>query len=99
MAKWEPGAAATVVGLASFQLYQAWNQNAPSLAECRSAEPGDITVKQKLVDADLTVGSVAIIVGVALAILTRDPTALILLMVIFGTLSLWSNQVLAAESR
>jgi hypothetical protein len=47
-------------------------------------------------DADLTVGSLALIIGVTFAVLSRDLTVLLIMVIVFGTLSLWHHQVLAA---
>jgi predicted short-subunit dehydrogenase-like oxidoreductase (DUF2520 family) len=97
--QWEPTVAATVVGLASYNLWSAWQASAPSLAELRAAEPGDISARQKLLDANMTVGSLALVIGVTIAILTRDITVLLIMAVFFATLSYWHNAVLAAETR
>ena len=96
---WEPDAAAAVIGLAGFQILQAWNANAPSLQECRSADADDISTKQKLVDADFLVGGLAVILGTTFAVMTKDYTALIVMVAIFGTTSLWYHSVMNAESR
>lgn len=99
MKQYEPAAASAVVGIAAFQLWQAWNANAPSLAEAREAPPGDTSVKQKLIDADLLVGGLAVIIGTVISVMTRDITALIIMLVVFGSVSLWHHSVLAAEAR
>lgn len=92
-------AASAVIGVAAFQLWTVWNNNAPTLAEMREAEPGDITVKQKLLDAEISVGSLALIVGTAFTIMTKNYTALVIMLVVFGMLAIWAHQVLAAEPR
>jgi hypothetical protein len=97
--KYEPQAAAAVVGLAAFELWKVWGNTAPTLADVRTVAPGDDTVRQHLMDADITVGSLAIIIGVTLAILMKDATALIIMMIIFGSLSFFHHWVLAAEPR
>lgn len=99
MQTYEPTTATAVVGLAAFQLWQAWNSNAPSLAEVRAAEPGDVSVRQQLIDADLLVGGLAVIIGTAIAVMTKDATALLIMLIVFGSLSLWHHSVLAADSR
>ena len=99
MQKYEPQAAAAVVGLAAFELWKVWGNTAPSLADVRGVTPGDTTIAQRLMDADITVGSLAIIIGVTLAILMKDATALIIMMIIFGTLSFFHHWVLSAEPR
>lgn len=99
MKTWETQAAAAVVGLAVFEFWKAWRDNAPSLSEVRSAEPGDVSTRQRLLDADITVGSLALIIGVTFAVLTKDVTVLIILLVIFGALSFFHHWTLDAESR
>ena len=93
MATWERGAAAAVVGLACIQLWQAWDGKAPTLDELSTAVPGDHT-HQQLQDATLTVGSLALLVGVSMAILTKDMTVLILMIASYGSLVLWYYAVL-----
>jgi hypothetical protein len=99
MKQWEPQAAAAVVGLAAFELWKAWGDNAPSLSELRKAEPGDIATTQRLMDAKLTVGSLAVIIGVAFLVLTRDVTVLILLLAIFAALAWFHGSTLNSDSR
>lgn len=99
MVKYEPQVAIAVVGVAGFQLLQAWNANAPSLSEIRSADPGNVSVRQKLMDADFMVGGLAVVLGVTFALLTRDLTALIVMLVMFGTVSAWHHAVMNAEAR
>jgi len=99
MNKWEPQAAVAVVGLAAVELWKLWGSNAPSLAEVRAADPDDLNIRQRLMDSDITVGSMALIIGVALAILTHDMTALIVMIAVFAALSFFHHWIMAAESR
>jgi hypothetical protein len=87
----EQGAALALVGFCGFQLWDAWNKTAPSLADCRGAAPGDVVVGQQLMDADVTVGSLAVLIGVIMAILSKNATALIIILVMFGGLSFWHH--------
>jgi hypothetical protein len=96
---YERDAAIGVIGLAGFQLLGAWNANAPSLSDLRSSHPGDTTTRQKLMDADFMVGGLAVILGTAFAVITKDMTALVLMISIFGSISLWCHSVLNADSR
>lgn len=96
--KYSTEVAVSVVSLAAFQLWQSWRDVAPSFAELRQNPHHDYDLKQRLLDADLSVGSMALLIGVALAVLTKDYTALVLMLVIFGSLSLWSHQILAAPA-
>jgi len=99
MAKYAPEVGTAVVGLAGFQLLQAWNANAPTLAEIRGSHPNDVTMRQRLMDADFMVGGLSVILGVTFAVLTRDATALIVMLVMFGSISLWYHSVMNAEAR
>lgn len=89
----EQGAAVALVGFCGFQLWDAWNKSAPSLADCRGAGPGDVVIGQQLRDADVTVGSLAVLIGVIMTILTKNATALIVILVMFGGLSFWHHDV------
>lgn len=104
MTRLEAPAAVAVVGLAGFQLWDAWNKNAPSLAECRAANgnratESHVAVRQQWLDANLTVGSLALIIGGVFWALTGDPKVLLIMVLIFGTLSLWHHSVLDADPR
>ena len=92
----EPQAATAVIGLAAFQLYDVWNKNAPSIQECREAVPGCDTTRQKLMDAEITVGTLAVTIGVIFAVLTKDLTALIIMISIFAALIFLHHWILAS---
>lgn len=98
----QPTVATAVIGLAAFELWKAYENTAPSLTECREADRGNIdtyfNVKQRLLDADLSVGTIALVIGVTYAVLTRNMTVLVLMTVMLGVLSLWRHQVLNAGS-
>lgn len=99
LGKLEPSVGAMVIGTAAFSLWEAWGRNAPALSDCREAEPDDISTRQALLDADITVGTMALVIGVSFAFLTRDETALLIMLVIFGSLSFLHHWTLAAEPR
>lgn len=99
MSRLDQATTATVIGVAGFQLLQAWNNNAPSLSDLRAAVPSDVGIRQRLHDADFMVGGLAVILGVAFAVISHDSTALVVMLVIFGGVSLWHHSVLNAESR
>lgn len=91
-------AAIALVGMAGFQIWNAWNENAPSLQECRKAVPGDDSVRQQMLDAEITVGSLALALGVIFAILTKDITAMIIMLGIFAALAFLHHWILASQS-
>lgn len=94
--KWEPGAAAGIIGLAAFQLIQTWNSNAPTLSEVRTAPQGDSVIATQLKDADFMVGGLAVILGTTYLVLTHDTTAMFIMIGTWGALSLWYHAVLKA---
>jgi len=94
-----PEGTASVLGFAAFGILNVWSQNAPRLADCRSADPGDLTTSQRLLDAELYVGGLAVILGLTFAWLSRDWTVLFVMLVIAGSTIAWYRAVLAAESR
>jgi hypothetical protein len=102
LAKLETPAAVAVVGLAGFQLWDAWNKNAPTLSECRGVDPSGpehVAIKQRWLDANLTVGSLALIIGTVFWVLAGDFRVLLIMVLIFATLSLWHHSVIDADSR
>lgn len=101
MAKWEPGAAAGIIGLAAFQLVQTWNANAPQLSEVRAtpndkAHPDRAEMATRLKDADFMVGGLAVILGTTYLVLTHDTTAMFIMIGTWGAMSLWYHAVLNA---
>lgn len=95
-AKFDQSAATAVVGLAVFQLWDVWHKNAPSLEECRRSHPADDGTRQGLLDAELTVGTLAVTTGSILAFLTHDVTALIIMVGIFAVLVFMHHWILAS---
>jgi len=93
-----PELAVGIVGLSGFQLIQAWNANAPKLADMRKADPNDKEMHQQLKDADILVGGMALILGSAFAVMTKRGLPLVLMMTIFGSVSFWYHNVLNGES-
>jgi hypothetical protein len=91
---YEPAVAATVVGLATFELWKVWNETAPSLSELRHAGPESLALRQRLLDSDITVGTLAGFIGVTYAVLTKDATVLVIMLAFFGALSVIHHQTL-----
>jgi hypothetical protein len=95
--KWEQRTAIALVGMAGFQIWDAWNKNAPSLEQVRQAPPKDDMIRQRLMDAEITVGSLALVLGVVFAILTHDMTAMIVMLGIFAALAWLHHWILASQ--
>lgn len=92
------GLAIAVAGVAVFSLAELWQRTAPQLADLRGHTPGSIDAKQRLVDADVVVGIVALLGGTFIAVVTKDVTALILILITYGALSLYYHATLAAPA-
>lgn len=92
------GLAIAVAGVAVFSLAELWQRTAPDLADLRGHQPGNLAASQRLVDADVVVGMVAVLGGTFIAVVTKDITALILILVTFGALSLYYHMTLAAPA-
>lgn len=92
------GLAIAVAGVAVFTLAELWQRTAPTLSDLRGHTPGSMDAKQRLVDADVIVGIVALLGGTFIAVVTRDATALILILMTYGALSLYYHMTLAAPA-
>lgn len=89
-------AAAAIVGLCTYQLWNAWNDSTPTLTELRAATQYG-PERQKLHDAVLTVGSLALVVGVAMGVFTKRVDTLILLASTLSVLAIWYYSILASD--
>ena len=89
-------AAAAIVGLCTYQLCNAWNDSTPTLTELRAAHQYG-PERQKLHDAVLTVGSLALVVGIAMGVFTKRIDTFILLASTLGVLAIWYYSILASE--
>lgn len=95
----EPAAAAAVVSIATVAIFQLWQNTAPPLAELRltthdRTDPTNYAMRQRLLDADFTVGSLAGIVGLGMLAYSREWKILLLMGVSFTVLSGWYHSVL-----
>lgn len=81
-----------------FETWKAYENNAPSISMLREAPKNDIEMKQKMLDADLTIGTVAIAVGLFFTIKTEDASMLISIIIVIGALSWWRHEILETDS-
>lgn len=94
MATWERGAAAAVVGLACYEIASRYMDASPSLEALYAATPDGGNVHAQLRGADLSVGGLALIVGISMYVLTKEWTVLGILLFSFGSLSVWHHIIL-----
>lgn len=85
------------IGLTVFSLYQTWQGAAPSMQQLRSSDKGDRAIRAQLLDAEILIGTITVLIAVALAWYTKDKASLFLLVSTFLILSLWSHAVLNSE--
>lgn len=90
---------ASVSALVVFEIWKAYENNAPTISDLRSAEPGDCTMKQRIMDTDFTVGSIALAVGVVFAMKAKDPSILMITVALLAALSFWRYEILEGEAR
>lgn len=90
----ETGAAVGVVGLAVVQSMSMYRTAAPSLAQLRTSAPGDYTMRQHILDADIYGGIAVAVIGGSAAVLTRSMVPIVLGSIGLILLSLWSRMVL-----
>lgn len=77
----EHTAAAALVGLALWELARTYRETAPDLGDLRNGNRDDVEHRQRLLDADITVGGLALLVGATASWLTQSwlPLAIVAL--------------------
>lgn len=87
MQRMEATAAAGLVGVALWQLHEAYRETAPKLGELRRAGRDCVDHRQRLLDADLTVGGLALLAGTSASLLIRSWIPLLIVAVGFAWIS------------
>jgi hypothetical protein len=91
----EGTAAAGLVGVALWSLATAYRETAPQLGELRRAERDDVDHRQRLRDADLTVGGLALLAGLSASLLIRSVVPVVIVAAGFAWISGLHHIVLA----
>ena len=86
-ARGELAAAAGLTTFALWQLHTAYTDHAPDFETLRHATPGDPDVRQALLDADLSVGSFALLAGLVASLIARSWLPLAVIVAGFGLLT------------
>lgn len=89
---------ASVAALVIFEIWKLYEKNAPSISELRAATPGDIHLKQRLIDTDFTIGSMAIAVGILFSVKAKDPIIVYVILALLTALSWWRYEILEGEA-
>lgn len=90
-------AVVAVLGFSIWEVHKAYTAAVPGMTTLRECDPNDKgTLLQHLVDADITVGGVAILAGLAASVMTRSLVPLILIGGTYGILAYYHHAVLSA---
>lgn len=92
-ARHEAAAGAALVALAAWEMAKTYHQFAPSLTELRRVDRDDVDARQRLLDADLTVGGLAVLVGALASWLTESWIPLAMAVVAFAWIAGLSHLV------
>jgi len=90
---------ASVSALVIFEVWKAYEVNAPSISDLRAASPGDLAMKQRLIDSDFTIGSVALAIGAIFTVKAKDPSIIVIIAALLAALSWWRYEILEGEAR
>lgn len=96
MPRMEPFAAAAVVGVALWEMTRAYQRSAPPLAELRRADRDDVDTRQRLLDADLLVGGLALLAGGTASWLTRSVVPVAIVAAALAWVSGWHHAVMGS---
>lgn len=91
----------TLLGFAIWETHKAYREAAPDLSDLRKCPPGTadyVSHRQSLVDADVTVGLVALGAGLAAAYLTHRIEPLVFVMATLGTVAWYHHSILGSPS-
>ena len=89
---------ATVSSFVIFNVWQIYENNVPSIADLRAAAPGDTQMKQRMIDADMSIGSVALAIGLVFAYKAHDPSIVLIIIALLGALSWWRHEILEGDN-
>jgi hypothetical protein len=89
---------ASVSALVVFEIWKAYENNAPSIEDLRAATPGDSVMKQRILDTDFTIGSIALAIGLLFTIKAKDSSIIIITAALLMALSWWRYEILEGES-
>lgn len=92
-------AVVAVLGFSIWEVHKAYTGAVPSMGELRECVPGSARARaysQHLLDADITVGGVALFAAIAASILTRSILPVLLISGTYGILAYYHHSVLLA---
>lgn len=96
MTRVEPIAAAGLIGVALWQMSEAYRETAPPLTDLRRSDPDCVDHRQRLLDADILVGGLALIAGTAASWLMRSWVPILLVSAGYAWVAGWHHLVMGS---
>lgn len=90
--------AATILGLSVANAVTTFRETAPTLKDIRLSQPHDFTMRQLILDADITTGITILLYGGTVWIMTGKPGPMLLSSVALLLITVWYRSVLASDS-
>jgi hypothetical protein len=90
--------AVALTGFAVWELFDTYTTLAPSMSELRGTHRDDTGARQRLMDADMCVGGIAVLAGSAASYLSRSWIPLVLVTVALGWVSWYHHAALAGPT-
>lgn len=94
--KFDLSTGTALVGAAIFQVHSQYTSHAGSLSDTRQAAPGDMSARQRVLDADVLTGGLVLLVGGSLTVLTRSATPFIVAAAGFLLISMYYHAALVS---
>lgn len=89
---------AATLGFATIEVVKIWRDASPSLEEVRSAPIGDITMTQRIMDANYLGAGLAVLVGGTVSYLATSWIPLLLSLATVAFMSWWYRMVLTSDN-
>lgn len=93
-------AVVALLGFCVWETHKAFREAVPEIKELRSCTPGSdeyFSNRQVLVDADITVGMVALGAGIMASYMTRSLEPVILVMATLGAVAWYHHSILGSD--
>lgn len=89
---------AATLGFTTVEVVKLWRDASPSLEEVRAAPIGDVTMQQRLMDANYLGAGLAVLVGGTVSYLTSNWIPILLSLATVTYMSWWYRQVLVSDN-
>lgn len=97
MDKLETGAAAALIGIGIFQIHDVYCKHAGDLHDIRQMPSTSVDARQRVSDADVIAGGMAVLAGSAFSITTRKWYPIGIALIAFGLSSAYYHRAMQAN--